>query len=165
MCNILRVRVTLWLMVSHSVCLGVEPHLGLMTTYLLTVWQLQTCPIQAPCLSRGQVCLVSHNLTPCLSRGQVCLVSHNLSLCQYVHTHIYIYLKFFMFDMCYKYNMYKPFVSPGSVHQIKPYWLWPNPPRQSRHLNGRTHDRATVSYMLNTVTWSSGVLSLLGNRK
>jgi hypothetical protein len=33
----IKVKVTLRLIVSQSVCLGVEPHLGLMTRYLLTV--------------------------------------------------------------------------------------------------------------------------------
>jgi hypothetical protein len=34
-----------------------------------------------------------------------------------------------MFDMSYVYTIYKPFVSPGSVQQIMPYWLWLKPLR------------------------------------
>jgi hypothetical protein len=62
----------------------------------------------------------------------------------FVSMYIYIYLTFCMFDMCYKYNIYKPFISPGFVQQIIPYWLWLKPPRQSRHLNGHTCDRHQV---------------------
>jgi hypothetical protein len=43
-----------------------------------------------------------------------------------------------------RHNIYKPFVSPGSVQQIMPYRLWLEPPRQSRHLDGRTRDRRQV---------------------
>jgi hypothetical protein len=38
-----KVKVTLWLIVSQSVSLGVEPHLGLLTRYLLLFWQLRSC--------------------------------------------------------------------------------------------------------------------------
>jgi hypothetical protein len=40
-----RVRVSLQLTVSQSVCLGVEPHLGLMTKYLFIyfLWKLRSC--------------------------------------------------------------------------------------------------------------------------
>jgi hypothetical protein len=43
--------------VSRSVCLGVEPHLGPMTRCVLTVWQLLSCPVRAPSLRRGRVCV------------------------------------------------------------------------------------------------------------
>jgi hypothetical protein len=51
-----RVRVILWLTVSLSVCLCVEPCLGLMTRYLFFDWKLQSCPYGAPSLTRGRVC-------------------------------------------------------------------------------------------------------------
>jgi positive regulator of sigma E activity len=38
-----KVKVTLRLKVSQSVNLGVEPHQGLMTRYLLLSWQLRSC--------------------------------------------------------------------------------------------------------------------------
>jgi hypothetical protein len=41
--NGLKVKVTLRLTVSQSVNLGFEPHLGLMTRYLLLSWQLRFC--------------------------------------------------------------------------------------------------------------------------
>jgi hypothetical protein len=52
--NQVKVKVTLLLTVSQSVSLGVEPHLGLMTTYLLLFW---SCLLGAPSLTRGRVCL------------------------------------------------------------------------------------------------------------
>jgi hypothetical protein len=57
------VKVTLRPTAGQSVCLGVEPR-------LLTVRQLWSCPIRAPSLTRGRVCLLS------------VIVS---SLCQCVH--------------------------------------------------------------------------------
>jgi hypothetical protein len=46
-----------WRSVSQSVNLGVEPHLGLMTRYLLLSWHgLVFCG--APSLTRGRVCLL-----------------------------------------------------------------------------------------------------------
>jgi hypothetical protein len=52
----IRVRVTSQLAVRQSICLGVEPHLGLMSKCLLTVWQLQFCPVRVHCLRRGRIC-------------------------------------------------------------------------------------------------------------
>jgi hypothetical protein len=52
------IKVTLRLTVSQSVSLGIEPHLGPMTRYLLLVWQLRSCSCGAPSLMRGQVCLL-----------------------------------------------------------------------------------------------------------
>jgi hypothetical protein len=57
-----KVKVSLRLMVSQSVSLGVEPHLQLMTTYLL-LWQLWSCSSGAPSLTRGRVCLLYMLLT------------------------------------------------------------------------------------------------------
>jgi hypothetical protein len=54
-----RVRVTLRLTVGQSVCLGVEPCPGLMTRCLLTLWNLRSCLISAPSLTRGRVCPLS----------------------------------------------------------------------------------------------------------
>jgi hypothetical protein len=46
-------------MISQSVSLGVEPHLGLMTRYLaITISQLRSCFCGAPSLTRGRVCLL-----------------------------------------------------------------------------------------------------------
>jgi hypothetical protein len=59
MCLLVRVWVALRLTVSRSVCHGVKPHLGLMTRYLLTVWQLRSCSISEPSLTRGRASLLS----------------------------------------------------------------------------------------------------------
>jgi hypothetical protein len=66
-----KVKVTLRLTVSQSVSLGFEPHLGLMTRYLLlfdSYGLVSFCG--APSLTRGQVCLLSESL--------LALVSHLL---------------------------------------------------------------------------------------
>jgi hypothetical protein len=56
-----RVRVTLQLTVSQSVCLGVEPRLGFMTRYLLLLdsYGLVLRGEGAPSVTRSRVCLVS----------------------------------------------------------------------------------------------------------
>jgi hypothetical protein len=41
--NLFKVKFTLRLTISQSVNLGVEPHLGLMTRYLLLFWRLRSC--------------------------------------------------------------------------------------------------------------------------
>jgi hypothetical protein len=55
-----RVRVTLQLTVSQSVCLGVEPNLGLLTRYLTSFFFFESyCLVVsfgAPSLTRGWVC-------------------------------------------------------------------------------------------------------------
>jgi hypothetical protein len=53
-----KVKVTLRLTVSQSVSLGVEPHLGLMTRYLLLFdsYGLAFCGV--PSLTRGRICLL-----------------------------------------------------------------------------------------------------------
>jgi hypothetical protein len=43
---------------GQSVSLGVEPHLGLMTRYFLTVWQLRSCFCGVLSLTRGYVCFL-----------------------------------------------------------------------------------------------------------
>jgi hypothetical protein len=53
-----QVKVTLRLMVSQSVSLGVEPHLGLMTRYLLLFDSYGIVFSGAPSLTRGRVCLL-----------------------------------------------------------------------------------------------------------
>jgi hypothetical protein len=52
-----QVKVTLQLTVSQSVSLGVEPHLGLMSRYLLP-WQLRSCFCGALSLTRRPVWLL-----------------------------------------------------------------------------------------------------------
>jgi hypothetical protein len=54
-----RVRVTLRLTVSQSVCLGVEPRLGLMTRYELLFDSYCLVLGRAPSLTRGRVCRLS----------------------------------------------------------------------------------------------------------
>jgi hypothetical protein len=54
----LTVEVTLRLTVSQSVSLGVEPHLGLMTRYILLFDNYGLCFCGAPSLTRGRVCLL-----------------------------------------------------------------------------------------------------------
>jgi hypothetical protein len=56
--SVSQVKLTLRLTVSQSVNLGVEPHLGLMTRYLLLSWQLRSCFCGAPSLTRDRVCLL-----------------------------------------------------------------------------------------------------------
>jgi hypothetical protein len=60
-----RVRVTLRLTVSQSVCLGIEPNLGQLTRvyFLLEISfrQLQVCNFVAPSLTRGGVCKLLYN--------------------------------------------------------------------------------------------------------
>jgi hypothetical protein len=60
-----RVRVTLRLTISQSVCLGIEPNLGQMTRvcFLLEISfrQLQVCNFVAPSLTRGRVCKLLYN--------------------------------------------------------------------------------------------------------
>jgi hypothetical protein len=60
-----RVRVTLRLTVSQSVCLGVEPNLVQLTRvcFLLEISfrQLQVCNFVAPSLTRGLVCKLLYN--------------------------------------------------------------------------------------------------------
>jgi hypothetical protein len=55
-----RVRVTLRLTISQSVCLGIKPSLGQLTRvcFLLDISfrQLQVCNFVAPSLTRGRVC-------------------------------------------------------------------------------------------------------------
>jgi hypothetical protein len=51
-----KVKVTLLLTVSQSVSLGVEPHLGLMTRYLLLFDSYGFVFCGAPSLTRGRVC-------------------------------------------------------------------------------------------------------------
>jgi hypothetical protein len=53
-----KVKVTLRLTVSQPVSLGVEPHLGLMTRYLLLFDRYGVVFCGAPSLTRGRVCLV-----------------------------------------------------------------------------------------------------------
>jgi hypothetical protein len=67
-----RVRVTLRLTVSQSVCLGVEPNLGQFTgvCFLLEISfrQLQVCNFVAPSLTRGRVCKLLYNCFRGLAR-------------------------------------------------------------------------------------------------
>jgi hypothetical protein len=53
-----KVKVTLRLTVSQSVSFGVEPHLGLMTRYLLLFDSYGLVFCGAPSLTRGRVCLL-----------------------------------------------------------------------------------------------------------
>jgi hypothetical protein len=56
-----KVKIILQLTVSQSVCLGVEPHLGLMTRYFLIVFCESCGPVNfgAPSLTGGLVCRLS----------------------------------------------------------------------------------------------------------
>jgi hypothetical protein len=58
-----KVKVTLRLTVGQSVSLGVEPHLGLMTRYLLQFDSYDLVFVGAPSLTRGRVCLLYMLLT------------------------------------------------------------------------------------------------------
>jgi hypothetical protein len=64
----IKVKVTLRLTVSQSVNLGVEPHLGLMTRYLVlfdSYGLVSFCG--APSLTRGRACLLSESLPVLIS--------------------------------------------------------------------------------------------------
>jgi hypothetical protein len=54
-----RVRITLHLTVSQSVCLGVEPNLGLLTRDIFFFFKPLSCHLGAPSLTRGRVCHLS----------------------------------------------------------------------------------------------------------
>jgi hypothetical protein len=62
-----KVKVTLRPTVSQSVSLGVEPHLGLMTRYLLLLDSYGLVSCGAPSLTRGRVCLLSESLPALVS--------------------------------------------------------------------------------------------------
>jgi hypothetical protein len=54
-----RVRVTLQLTVSQSVCLDVEPNLGLLTRDLFFFFKVTALSFGGACLTRGRVCPLS----------------------------------------------------------------------------------------------------------
>jgi hypothetical protein len=73
--TLLRVRVTLQLTVSQSVCLGVEPNLGLLTRDLTSFFfKLLSCHLGAPSLTRGRICHLSVFVNKVYSGRNVLLV-------------------------------------------------------------------------------------------
>jgi hypothetical protein len=64
--NSSRVRVTLWLKVGQSVCLGVEPHLGLITKYLLDGPVLQPLSVLLTTSRHGSRRNISATIIPLL---------------------------------------------------------------------------------------------------
>jgi hypothetical protein len=62
-----KVKLTLRLTVTQSVSLGVEPHLGLTTRYLLLFDSYGPFFCGAPSLARGRVCLLSESLSALVS--------------------------------------------------------------------------------------------------
>jgi hypothetical protein len=99
-----RVRVTLQLTVSQSVCLGVEPRLGHMTRYLFIFVKVS--------------CLVSMEFPLWREFGSVVCRSQSL-----VTSQLSVYTWYNIFKTTYQksmYNMYKASVSPGSVQQFMP---------------------------------------------
>jgi hypothetical protein len=99
--NLVRVRVTLRLTVSQSVCLGVEPQI----IYLIC-WKLQSCLWGRP---------LWREVGSVACQSVICVMS--LSVCIYK-----VFTKHITYKMnCLIYNMYKASVSPGSVQQIMPY--------------------------------------------
>jgi hypothetical protein len=98
-----RVRVTL-LTVSQSVCLDVEPHLGLMTRYLIFIVKVTVLSIWGALSGE---------------RSGLSLVSQSIV---FGHLSVYTYNIFTKLNKILIYNMYKASVSPGSVQQIMPYF-------------------------------------------
>jgi hypothetical protein len=64
-----KVKDTLQLMVSHSVCLGIEPHLGHITRCVLLFWPVLFCPCGVTSLTRRRVCYLSTII--CSSKSSV----------------------------------------------------------------------------------------------
>jgi hypothetical protein len=58
------VKVTLRLTVSQSLSLGVVPHLGLMTKYLIPLDSYGLVFVGHPSLTRGRICLLYMLLAP-----------------------------------------------------------------------------------------------------
>jgi hypothetical protein len=86
-----QVKVTLRLTVGHSVSLGVEPHLGLMTIYFI-VWQLRSCFCGAPSLTRELVCLLYKLLVlaSAVFLGSESLGSHDHFYCLSFETALFV---------------------------------------------------------------------------
>jgi hypothetical protein len=102
-CSRVRVRVTLRLTVSQSVCLGVEPRTGLMIRCLLLFDSYRLVIWRAPSLTRGRVCRLSESVS-----------SITLVVIRYIYLHFtcFAWLRY----------IYMASVSPGSVQQVMPYF-------------------------------------------
>jgi hypothetical protein len=92
---LVRVRVTLRLTVSQSVCLWPD---------ILFGWKLQFSPYGAPSLTRGRVCHLS-------------VIVDSNSPCQYLQIFTRSQLIYSLIH-----NIYKASVNPGSVQQTMPYF-------------------------------------------
>jgi hypothetical protein len=91
-----KVKVTLRLTVSQSVCLGVEPNLGLLTRIFFLPSKLQSCLFGALSLTRGRVCHVSVFVIVVYNRQSL------FTLIIYIKLNNYIVLHTFTI----KYNIY-----------------------------------------------------------
>jgi hypothetical protein len=101
-------NVTLRPTVSQSVCLDVEPHLGLMTRYVLgTVMQLLFCPSEALSLTRRRVCHLSESAN-----------SNNSVVSMYIILRVYMLLH------CITLHMYIQYIQGLSL-QAQYNWLCP----------------------------------------
>jgi hypothetical protein len=80
-----RVRVTLRLTVSQSVCLGVEPRPGLMTRYWLLSDRYCLILGRAPSLTRGRVCHLSESVSSIMSI---------VIMYSYIHFMFYVILQY-----------------------------------------------------------------------
>jgi hypothetical protein len=100
-----KVKVTLWLIVSQSWCWA---PFWINDQILLTVWQLLSCHCEVPSLTRGQVCLLSVTVY----RNMSAVILYNIFI---------FYMLYMLITVC-TYYIYKASVSPGSGSQIMPYF-------------------------------------------
>jgi hypothetical protein len=104
-----RVKITLRLMVSQSVCLRVEPHLGLITRYKLLFHSYCLVLWRGPSLTRGRVCSMSESVSSTTST-----------------VIMYKYFTFYIFDMVLIYIQYVQGLRQSGLGTADYALLWCN---------------------------------------
>jgi hypothetical protein len=99
--------------VSQSVCLGVEPNLGLLTRICFS--KLLSCLFAAPSLTRGRVCHMSVFVIEVYNSQSLFITIISVKLKMYSVKHIYNTIKYIQYI--------QTSFSPGFVQQIMPYLL------------------------------------------